>query len=72
MIGPNVTIATANHPIEPELRIRGLQYNRDVHIGDNVWIGAGVTIVPGVSIGNDSVIGAGSVVTRDNPEGVRQ
>ena len=72
LIGPNVTIATANHPIEPELRIRGLQYNRDVHIGDNVWIGAGVTIVPGVSIGNDSVIGAGSVVTRDNPEGVRQ
>ena len=70
LIGPNVTIATANHPIEPELRIRGLQYNRDVHIGDNVWIGAGVTIVPGVSIGNDSVIGAGSVVTRDIPEGV--
>ena len=70
MIGPNVTIATANHPIDPELRLRGLQYNKDVHIGDNVWIGAGVTIVPGVSIGNNSVIGAGSVVTRDIPEGV--
>lgn len=70
MIGPNVTIATANHPIDPELRLRGLQYNKDVHIGDNVWIGAGVTIVPGVNIGNNSVIGAGSVVTRDIPEGV--
>ncbi|MBR5923527.1 MAG: sugar O-acetyltransferase [Clostridia bacterium] len=68
MIGPNVTVATANHPIDPELRSRGLQYNRDVYIGENVWIGAGVIIVPGVRIGKNSVIGAGSVVTKDIPE----
>ena len=70
MLGPNVTLATANHPIEPSLRERGLQYNRDIHIGRNVWIGAGVIVVPGVTIGDNSVIGAGSVVTRDIPEGV--
>ena len=67
MIGPNVTIATANHPIDPELRKLGLQYNRPVHIGSDVWIGAGTVIVPGVTIGDGSVIGAGSVVTRDIP-----
>ncbi|MBQ9616930.1 MAG: sugar O-acetyltransferase, partial [Oscillibacter sp.] len=70
MFGPNVTIATANHPINPELRARGLQYNRDVHIGDNAWIGAGVVIVPGVRIGNHTVIGAGSIVTKDIPDNV--
>ena len=70
MFGPNVTIATANHPVNPELRSRALQYNRDVHIGENVWIGAGVIIVPGVHIGKNSVIGAGSVVTKDIPENV--
>jgi galactoside O-acetyltransferase len=70
MFGPNVTIATANHPINPELRARGLQYNKDVHIGENVWIGAGTIIVPGVSIGKNTVIGAGSVVTKDIPDNV--
>ena len=70
MLGPNVTLATANHPVEPSLRERGLQYNRDIRIGRNVWIGAGVIVVPGVTIGDNSVIGAGSVVTRDIPEGV--
>ncbi len=70
MFGPNVTVTTANHPIEPGLRSRGLQYNRDVWIGENVWIGAGVIIMPGIHIGNNSVIGAGSVVTRDIPENV--
>lgn len=70
MFGPNVTIATANHPIEPELRRRGLQYNKDVHIGANAWIGAGVVIVPGVRIGANVVIGAGSVVTKDIPDSV--
>lgn len=70
MIGPNVTIATANHPINTSLREKGLQYNKDVHIGNNVWIGAGVSIVPGVTIGDNSVIGAGAVVTKDIPYGV--
>ncbi len=70
MIGPNVTIATANHPISPQLRARSLQYNRSVRIGANVWIGAGAIIVPGVTIGDNTVIGAGSVVTRDIPANV--
>lgn len=70
MIGPNVTIATANHPIDPELRARGLQYNREVHIGKNAWIGANTLIVPGVTIGENTVIGGGSVVTKDIPAGV--
>ena len=70
MFGPNVTIATASHPIDPTLRSRGLQYNRDVHIGENAWIGAGVVILPGVSVGRNAVIGAGSVVTKDIPDNV--
>ena len=70
MIGPNVTVATANHPISPALRARALQYNKEVHIGNNVWIGAGVIIVPGVTVGDNSVIGAGSVVTKDIPANV--
>ena len=70
MIGPNVTISTAGHPVEPHLRRQGLQYNIDVHIGSNVWIGAGAVILPGISIGNDTVIGAGSIVTKDIPAGV--
>lgn len=70
MIGPNVTIATANHPISPELRKKGLQYNKEVHIGENVWLGAGVVIVPGVTIGENSVIGAGSIVVKDIPANV--
>lgn len=68
LIGPNVTIATAGHPVLPELREKGLQFNRDVHIGRNVWIGSGVTIVPGVTIGDNCVIGAGSIVTRNIPD----
>lgn len=70
MFGPNVTIATANHPILPELRARSLQYNRSVRIGNNVWLGAGTVIVPGVTIGDNTVIGAGSVVTNDIPANV--
>jgi galactoside O-acetyltransferase len=70
MFGPNVTIATANHPILPEFREKALQYNKDVHIGNNVWIGANVVIVPGITIGNNSIIGAGSIVTKDIPENV--
>ncbi len=69
--GPNVTIATAGHPLEPHLREDpALQYNKDVHIGRCVWIGANTVIVPGVTIGDNSVIGAGSVVTKDIPANV--
>ncbi len=70
MIAPNVVITTGTHPISPELREQNYQYNLPVHIGDRVWIGAGSIILPGVTIGSDTVIGAGSVVTRDIPSGV--
>lgn len=68
MIGPNVTIATASHPVEAELRAKGLQINRDVHISENAWIGSNAVILPGVTVGKNVVIGAGSVVTRDIPD----
>ena len=70
MIGPNVTIATAGHPVLPELRQEAYQFNIPVHIGKNVWIGAGVIILPGVTVGDNTVIGAGSVVTKDIPSDV--
>lgn len=69
VFGPNVTVATAGHPIEPGLRRQAMQYNADVRIGSNVWVGAGAVILPGVTIGDDTVIGAGSVVTKDIPGG---
>lgn len=70
MFGPNVTISTAGHPIDPTLREKVMQYNMPVQIGRNCWLGAGVIVMPGVSIGDNSVIGAGSVVTRDIPANV--
>ncbi len=70
MLGPNVTIATAGHPILPELREQGYQYNAPVHIGKNCWLGAGVIVLPGVTIGDNTVIGAGSIVTKDIPDNV--
>lgn len=70
MFGPNVTVATAEHPILPELREQAYQYNASVHIGKNCWIGAGAVILPGVTIGDNTVIGAGSVVTKDIPSNV--
>ena len=70
MIAPNVILASAAHPLDPEERRKGYQYNKPVHIGKNCWLGAGVIVVPGVSIGDDTVIGAGSVVTKDIPSGV--
>lgn len=70
MLGPNVVLATAGHPIDPTLREKALQYNLPVHIGRNCWLGAGVIVMPGVTIGDNSVIGAGSVVTRDIPANV--
>ncbi len=70
MFGPNVTVATAGHPILPELRAKGYQYNAPVHIGKNCWIGAGVLIMPGITIGDNVVVGAGSVVTKSLPSDV--
>lgn len=70
MIGPNVTIATAGHPISGELRAQGYQYNFPVVIGKNCWLGAGVIVLPGVTVGDNVVIGAGSVVTKDIPSNV--
>jgi len=69
-IGHNVTIATAGHPIEPQRRKKSIQFNIPVHIGDNVWIGANSVILPGVTIGENSVIGAGSIVNKDIPNDV--
>lgn len=70
MFGPNVTIATAGHPIFPELREQAYQYNMPVRIGKNCWLGAGVIVMPGVTIGDNTVIGAGSIVTKDIPANV--
>ncbi len=70
MIGPNVNIVTAGHPVLPELREKSYQYNCSVRIGRNCWIGAGAVILPGVTVGDNSVIGAGSIVTKDIPAGV--
>ncbi len=70
MFGPNVIVVTAGHPLLPELREKGYQYNSSVHIGKNCWIGAGAIILPGISIGDNVVVGAGSVVTKDLPSNV--
>lgn len=70
LIGPNVTLVTAAHPIDPDLRRKTYQFNKDIHIEENVWIGANVVVLPGVTIGKNSIIGAGSIVTRDIPSDV--
>lgn len=70
MFGPNVVIATAAHPIAPHLREMAYQKNSPVHIGKNCWLGAGVIVLPGVTIGDNTVVGAGSVVTHDLPPNV--
>ena len=67
MFGPNVVVATAGHPLLPELREQGYQYNAPVHIGRNCWIGAGAILLPGITVGDNAVIGAGSIVTKDVP-----
>lgn len=70
MIAPNVTITPTGHPVDPDLRKPGTQFSIPVRIGNNVWIGSNAVILPGVTIGDNSVIGAGSVVTHDIPKNV--
>lgn len=70
MMGPNVTLATAGHPVLPELREKAYQYNMPVTIDRNCWLGANVVVLPGVTIGDNVVVGAESVVTKDLPDNV--
>lgn len=70
LIGPNVNIFTAGHPIDAKTRISGFEYAHPIEIGDGAWIGGGTTINPGVKIGKNAVIGSGSVVTKDIPDNV--
>jgi maltose O-acetyltransferase len=69
-IGPAVQLLTADHPLDPAQRRDGLELASPIEVGENTWLGGGVLVLPGVSIGADSVIGTGSVVTRDVPAGV--
>ena len=68
-IAPAVQLLTATHPLDPAVRRSGLEGGRPIRIGHNVWIGGGAIVLPGVTVGDDAVIGAGSVVTRDVPAG---
>ena len=69
-IAPNCTFYTAGHPIEPEIRNRGLEYAKPIKVGNNVWIGGNVTVLPGITIGDNVTIGAGSVIVKDIPSNV--
>lgn len=69
-IAARVQLLTATHPIDPQPRRDGWEYAEPIVLGDNVWLGGGVTVCPGVTIGDDTVVGAGAVVTRDLPAGV--
>jgi len=69
-IGPNCSFYTAGHPVGVKERNEGLEYARPITVGNNVWLGGNVVVLPGVSIGNNSIIGAGSVVTKDIPDNV--
>lgn len=70
MISPNVTITSASHPVSPKLRCEGYGCNKPVYRGKNVWLASNVTVMTGVHIGDNSIIGAGSVVTKDIPANV--
>jgi len=67
-IGPNCSFYTAGHPLDAKQRNEGLEYARPIRVGNNVWFGGNVVVLPGVTIGNNAVIGAGSVVTKDIPD----
>lgn len=69
-IAPNCGFYTAGHPLDVSERNKGLEYAKEIKVGNNVWIGANVVVLPGVTIGDNSVIGAGSVVTKDIPSNV--
>lgn len=69
-VAPGCGFYTAGHPLDAEQRNKGLEYARPIKVGSNVWIGGNVCVLPGVTIGDNCVIGAGSVVTRDIPSGV--
>ena len=69
-IAPNCSFYTAGHPLDAEIRNKGLEYAKPIEIGNNVWIGGNVVVLPGVKIGDNTVIGAGSVVTKDIPANV--
>lgn len=69
-IAPNCGFYTAGHPLDAETRNKGLEYAKPIEVGNNVWIGGNVVVLPGVKIGDNTVIGAGSVVTKDIPSGV--
>lgn len=70
LFGPRVCVFTPGHPIDAEVRNTGIEYGKEIHIGDNVWVGGNTVINPGVTIGNNVVIGSGSVVTKDIPDNV--
>ena len=70
MLGPNVQLYTATHPIDPTERNSGLEYGKPITIGDNVWIGGSAVVYPGVTIGNNVVVAAGTVVVKDIPNNV--
>ena len=69
-IAPNCSFYTAGHPLDSETRNKGLEYAKPIELGDNVWIGGNVVVLPGVKIGSNTVIGAGSVITKDIPSNV--
>ena len=69
-IGPNCGFYTSSHPLDYTIRNKGLEYANPIIVGDNVWFGGNVVVLPGVKIGDNTVIGAGSVVTKDIPSGV--
>lgn len=68
MIGPRCSLITATHPVSPSLRHSYIEYNKPIHIKENAWLGAGAIILPGITIGKNSIVGAGSVVTKDVPD----